>query len=265
MKQSIITAMALVLVLGLIGAAVAGITGTKHDLRTANNSVTIRADTASNAIEICAFCHTPHGAETTGNGPLWNKNTSGLTSFNVYSGSPTMDTTPATLPTGVSLVCLSCHDGSLAIDSMRNAPGSGGFNPSTTSPYTMLGTTNDLMPAGITRIGATDGGSNTGQLQDDHPVSMTYAGNIGGSGAKDAKMRNAVQVSGGAQYVVPGNDQTTPSSGTDIDGYVKLYDNKVECASCHNPHGTEVSGANLPLFLRRTNENSTLCLTCHIK
>lgn len=36
--------------------------------------------------------------------------------------------------------------------------------------------------------------------------------------------------------------------------------NQVECATCHNPHNS----TNVP-FLRKTNAQSGLCLTCHIK
>lgn len=43
-------------------------------------------------------------------------------------------------------------------------------------------------------------------------------------------------------------------------GDVKLYGGKVECPSCHNVHNP----SNRP-FLRKTNTNDALCLTCHIK
>ena len=39
---------------------------------------------------------------------------------------------------------------------------------------------------------------------------------------------------------------------------VKLFDGKVECASCHDPHDCSIKP-----FLRITNEKSTLCLACH--
>ena len=39
---------------------------------------------------------------------------------------------------------------------------------------------------------------------------------------------------------------------------VKVFNGKIECASCHDPH----SCAN-PLFLRITNDRSKLCLACH--
>lgn len=41
--------------------------------------------------------------------------------------------------------------------------------------------------------------------------------------------------------------------------YARLFDGKVTCASCHNPHGSP------PKFLIASNEGSALCLDCHIK
>ena len=42
---------------------------------------------------------------------------------------------------------------------------------------------------------------------------------------------------------------------------LKVYASKVECASCHDAHGTP----GYPAFLRIDNVGSALCLACHIK
>ncbi len=98
---------------------------TKHNL-TANPDIL-----ATGTTEICVFCHTPHGANLAANGqaPLWNRLLPEDSSYEVY-GSPTFDAQDVTgthRPKGVSLACLSCHDGSVAFDSLVNGPGSGGF------------------------------------------------------------------------------------------------------------------------------------------
>ena len=86
------------------------------------------------AREVCVFCHTPHGAnpDAPGAAPLWNRqvNISGA-GYTMYN-SPNFDSAPATAgnpgkPQGVSLACLSCHDGTFAVDALVNASGSGGF------------------------------------------------------------------------------------------------------------------------------------------
>src|ERR1051326_4728424 len=79
---------------------------TKHDLSVAGSG-TIKATIES---EVCFFCHTPHRG--TGQTPLWNHTLSSVT-YTPYSSS----TAKATIgqPTGASKLCLSCHDGTVAI------------------------------------------------------------------------------------------------------------------------------------------------------
>jgi predicted CXXCH cytochrome family protein len=121
----------LVLVAGLAGAQ---ITGSAHDFSQQGWGTT----------EICQPCHTPHNASTALPVVLWNHAVTTET-YALYS-SPTMNASTGQ-PDGVSRACLSCHDGTVALDS---------FGGST----------------GTTFIG---GGANFGtDLTNDHPVSFTY-------------------------------------------------------------------------------------------
>ena len=84
---------------------------------------------ATGTTEVCIFCHTPHGAnpDVTGQVPLWNRLVRD-DSYQPYTA-PNMEgsgTDPG-VPKGVSLGCLSCHDGTIALDALINLPGSGGF------------------------------------------------------------------------------------------------------------------------------------------
>ena len=79
--------------------------------------------------EVCVYCHTPHGANQSTAAPLWNR----TMKSNVYQtydllGTPGL-TQPVTQPGVASLTCLSCHDGTTAVDSIINMPGSGRYNP----------------------------------------------------------------------------------------------------------------------------------------
>ena len=66
MKKVIVLAAAIAL---FATPAFALISGTAHDLSSANNA-------SSSITEICVFCHTPHGADTTvTDAPLWNRGT----------------------------------------------------------------------------------------------------------------------------------------------------------------------------------------------
>lgn len=144
MKKIAILAL-LVVSLGLYGtAAVADVVGTSHDLTTQTTVLTNAGNT-----QVCAYCHTPHNASTTNSTtPLWNHEDTTAT-YTMYS-SPSLDMTIAGSPAGVSLACLSCHDGTVAADQLLNYP------PGVTGP-------------GIFTVG----GIGT-DLSNDHPISLTY-------------------------------------------------------------------------------------------
>ena len=79
----------------------------KHNLSTSGPGP-VRA---TGMTEICIFCHTPHNANPAA--PLWNHALSAGVTYTPYS-STTMKAA-AGAPTGSSKLCLSCHDGTVAI------------------------------------------------------------------------------------------------------------------------------------------------------
>ena len=96
--------------------------------------------------EICKVCHTPHNADVSVlNAPLWNHQLS-IATYTTYS-SATMNAVVGQ-PDGSSKLCLSCHDGTVALEN---------FGGITTGTHTMTG--------------ASLVGTN---LNNDHPVSFTY-------------------------------------------------------------------------------------------
>ena len=81
----------------------------------------------NNYAEICVYCHTPHGAnDTKGAIPLWNR-TLNQGQYTIYD-KPTTLNRPIGQPGPNSVTCLSCHDGTISIDSIINMPGSGRYN-----------------------------------------------------------------------------------------------------------------------------------------
>lgn len=246
-RPLIILCVAGVLTLAAGAAWAQGILNTKHNL-SATSTQTIHVQGTDPTFgpateEVCVFCHTPHGADTTVSAPLWNRaiNTTGYT---MYS-SPTYDATTDAQPTGVSQACLSCHDGTIAFDALRNLPGSGGYSDTpptdgTRTAWTFTGTPDEKMPAaGITNLGQ--------DLTNDHPVSMNYA---------SAKSPSSTS---GTDDHVTGFKDPDPATEQFANG-VRLYAGKVQCGSCHDPHRSDT-----PTFLRVPNTASTLCLTCHRK
>jgi len=207
-----------------------GIINTRHNFSTATRDVGFNsvASTVADYGEVCVYCHTPHGGQTSA--PLWNRSFTTST-FQMYNdadgGSSDLNMTFAAQPTGVSMACLSCHDGTIGIDVIINRPNA--------SAATSIGTTLQGMYGGADpdslKILGTD-------LRNDHPISMVY------NPALDQQFNTVASITGAGLKLF--ND---PTLGADV----------VQCATCHNPHTQNAT------FLRIANTDSDLCLTCHIK
>ncbi|MCF6266435.1 MAG: cytochrome c3 family protein [Desulfuromusa sp.] len=122
----------------MFSVASAEIAGSAHDF----------SSTAWSAGMVCDACHTPHNADASvaDYGPLWNHENSTQV-YSVYASS-TMDV-PVGQPGGVSKLCLSCHDGTIAVDSFG-------------------GTTGSTLLTGSAAVGS------GGHLEDDHPIGIEW-------------------------------------------------------------------------------------------
>ncbi|MDH3214893.1 MAG: hypothetical protein OEN01_01215 [Candidatus Krumholzibacteria bacterium] len=178
--------------------------------------------------EICVYCHTPHNSNTAVAAPLWNR-TAPAGPYTMYS-SPTLDMTIDPSPGGVTLACLSCHDGTIGVDVIINEPFS--YSGSGAKAGTIGACAGchdgDSPPGGLNFEGTLIGTD----LSNDHPVSIQY------DPTADSKFHPAADV---------------VSAGLPL--YVA---NRVECGSCHDPHSAQWRP-----FLRMSNDDSAMCLTCH--
>lgn len=211
------------------GAVAAGITNSKHDLSVNSTGATIKATAQT---EICVFCHTPHGASTTANTPLWNHTASASGSFGVYTNTNSMNAADIAAVTGgdgtTSSLCMSCHDGSVAVNSQNNVSNNGLSN-------SINAVANRVDATGkLTSDNSANLGTGVTALTNDHPINFTY---------------DAALVTADGGLVAPGS----------ITG-AKLFGGKVQCASCHDVHDS-TNG----VFLRASMAGSSLCLKCHIK
>jgi predicted CXXCH cytochrome family protein len=122
---------------------------TKHNLSVSGPGP-IRALTET---RICIFCHTPHNA--TPLSPLWNKDIEPR-SYEVYT-SPTLRATGREIPqpSGPTKLCLSCHDGTIALGAVVNPAGG----------ISMAGS-DRLPPGSLSNFGL--------DLSGHHPVSFPY-------------------------------------------------------------------------------------------
>jgi hypothetical protein len=246
----------------LASSSYAGIVGSKHDFSSYGWSKN----------QICLPCHAPHAVDN-GNqsykaGILWNheltKKTTGL-KYDMYSSSGVTTGTTDLDPN--SILCMSCHDGTVALDSFGGATGT------------------QLMSEGIKGAG--------GDLTGNHPVgtAAAYPSDSAGKLSTRTSMADPQDLSkGGYRVALSKVDVTTTTGGVTATSSQYL----VGCGTCHNPHnglnqakgegmlrvpqnravtvgGTSAlnkdgTAATLrPAGSTYSVPGSGLCLTCHIK
>ncbi len=215
--------------------AIAQIDGSPHDL------------TAVAGGSICSFCHTPHGALT--GTPLWSHKLSTAV-YNIYQSSSLEANIGQ--PTGSSKLCLSCHDGTVALDETVNSGSNGGTY---------------IAP------GAANLGTN---LSDDHPISFVYSAALS---AEDVQIR--------PPSALPEQLRLDRSSELQCTTCHEPHDNRYGnflvmsnlrsgmCVSCHDLSGwilsTHESSTALTSFANdsylQSSEYATVaengCLSCH--
>ena len=236
----------------------AGINNTVHDLGTAHNGMNYTAMPSDAPLNrICIFCHAPHdtyklspanGGPGAGVGggvqapdafdylPLWNHSLTGnFASYTMYQngpGAPSIGKKASQAiqngmtPGSTSLLCLSCHDGSVAVNSYGNSSqlSQSGGGPTIGTQY---------------QIGKDN------YLGNHHPIGFNYDA----VQAVDNEVRSADTAAlGGA--------------GTVRDHLLGVGNTQMECGTCHAVHNKGNTGERL---LWRSDASSRLCLSCHDK
>lgn len=206
------------IVIGVTGALAIGLAGSafaqssmldgKHDL--GGDIYTSEGLEASANGQICIYCHTPHNADANGVGALWARDDSTLATFAVYTSGSIQNNTGGTDAIGVeTLACLSCHDGTIALDEA-------------------LGGTTDMgdLTGGSTAV-ITD-------LQKQHPVGLTI------TGADDGIVTMVDGALGGLPLFASTNDQMECATCHDVhsdssNGYFLRVSNTNSglCTTCH--------------------------------
>jgi hypothetical protein len=270
-------------------ASAQGIKDTRHNLGAATGGTTIADRNQVNATgtqEVCVFCHTPHGSVDGAPAPLWNKRLVGAgNTYNTYNTGTSGSIEGAVAPVGgVSMACLSCHDGTQAMDNIINAPGSGQYDATGGGPngrtgaawaWTGSNVNAEGLLSGVARLGD---GTATVDLTNDHPIGIQYCGGgisaTGTGNCNDPDFRAPVAGLVNTQTVlwVDTNGGTTKQRSD-----LPLYPGRdgvigpmVECATCHDPHvksGEAVTNgvAAGETFLRISNASSAVCTACHVK
>ncbi len=259
-------------------ARIADIRNTKHNFSSAITpnlaGGASRVVSATTEKQICVFCHTPHAAETA-QAPLWNRKLSSAVYDTYRSGS--IDATsgpdvPLDQPSGISKLCLSCHDGTMAIGAVNVLTGAFTDQNPLTADIAMQGTG----PNGVMAPGE---GTDTGftrfigtNLRNDHPISLTFNSALA---LKDGDMRDPAtsQYVGvrkrGVKPLLPLEPKTPGAT-----------EGMVQCNTCHDPHirdNNVLNNENIK-FLRASRfqlsaptatafdpARDIICLACHDK
>jgi hypothetical protein len=212
------------------------ISGSAHDFSTQAWTGASGTPGSLTGGKICVACHTPHNSNTAvspNDAPLWNHATSTAT-YTLYSTQTFLQRAGGVAqPGGNSKLCLSCHDGSIAVDSFG-----GTF---TNSGSTTISNANNLM---------TD-------LSNDHPIGVDYS---------TVRTNDLTYPDHNTTSVTIGSSPSKTGLMKDL----LLYNGKVECSSCHDVHNTYTvvpAGATPTTtgMVKMAAAGSTLCLACHKK
>ena len=228
--------------------ATSSIINSKHNLSAAGPG----AVRAASETEVCVFCHTPHKASR--QRPLWNRNMP-VASYQVYR-SNSLQSLPGQ-PTGTSKMCLSCHDGTIALGSVLSRD------------------QQIAMASGITTL--PPGAANLGtDLRDDHPISFKYDGQLV---TRNLKLKDPSLLPAAVKLDKVGELQCTACHDAHDNTFGKflVMDNSASqlCSACHNMGATDVNGhtncgschrshsaPSGPYLLKAAKPTDT-CLACH--
>lgn len=189
-----------------------GISDTVHNL-SAGGPGTVKALQEG---ELCIFCHTPHHGRTDAS-YLWNRNDS-TANYVTYKSSTL--TAAVGQPTGASKLCLSCHDGTVALGLLGTSP--------TEIPF--VGGLR-FMPPGDNLLGT--------DISASHPVSLVYdaalAASSGNSLVDPTTLPAQIHLDKDQQL------QCTACHDPHDDSYgnflVMANENSALCVSCHTLPG----------------------------
>ena len=235
-----------------------GVNGSFHDMNVVSGS---SPDAYG---RVCVFCHTPHnaivqGVDATERLPLWNKTVS------VATYAPYQWATPDNLAAagaiadplvGPSRLCVTCHDGSIAVDTHGPAAPEVGI----------------LKLTGNRAIGI---GAN---LESTHPIGFSYvdalARNKAAAGPINAVVELAPITDRFATAVAPNEAgyTTVTRDGQRTIGSTLFNSTIMTCATCHEVHNKEnvampagTNGITPNYFLYAPEAGSAICLSCHVK
>ena len=254
-----------------LAPAGSGIQGSKHDLSSFTGLDTFypavnEQDGGADPLDrICIWCHAPHHTMTTAEAagilylPLWNHEVTHQT-YTVYESDFGDGPDPSGMagvgvvgsneqfadrhlfngratigqPGGVSRLCLSCHDGTVAINN---------YGRDKQRDYSESGRDN----SGAMINAQWEIGANPYGLLNHHPIGFSYL---------DVALHDDEIADPATPIVGSGTPELTTI------GSLLYGGGRMECVTCHDVHNSKNTGET---FLWISDRQSAFCLTCHLK
>lgn len=243
---------------------------------------------ASTEKRVCIFCHASHNTRTDAdliNAPLWNHTLSSATytvlssntlvnsvdKYSLYNaGIVNMLSSPPTSPDGASRLCLSCHDGTVAIGSVGSEAVAIAMDTSHNCLTADGKLTNTVDPVNCKTYIGTD-------LTKKHVISIPINDALKAASASNCYVAgqtfrvkypwDAPDAQTNVVILRPTTQQYSGSYGTDASAsgstkYNTGYYYGVQCSTCHDAHyWSPTAGVGNKLVV--TNDFDSLCKACH--
>jgi len=260
---------------------IADIINTKHNFA-ANTEPDLpmgstRKYSAVDQNELCVFCHTPHGRHKNDSSfvepqPfLWNRKLHTLKDGYTMYSSDSFNATPSQ-PGASSKMCLSCHDGTVAIGQVDKFRLNGKLGSGEIAFANGLNKITDADVANSANLGV--------DFSNDHPVGFVYDATLANT---DTELVDPDTV----DYIGPRSSRiktriAVPLEKTAVSeesGAAPTLEDRVECTTCHDPHIRSTDNSVNIKFLRLNRfqksdpsgssefnlETDINCLACHRK
>ncbi len=174
---------------------------------------------------ICIFCHAPHTKSPAGQ--LWNRNLPMGPFLTIETGGGSAGPETSNQPNGASKMCLSCHDGTLALGAVL----------SSRKPIELTGTSTGTIPPGSRGFIGRD-------LRGMHPISIRVTPEVIARHAKSAM-------------------GLVPLKQMKSDPDVKLdRSDRIQCTTCHDPHDdSNYASSGIHFYTKK--RFSDACVVCH--
>lgn len=200
---------------------------------------------------LCRYCHAAHVPVTGIAQPLWIRASSTTRTYaiNKYKNPNSLDVTvdPVNNNDNYSSFCVSCHDGSVIFAASAYTEGS---RPRASTGYRWGGdTVSTQFPWNSATVpNAANVINGEFNLEHVHPVNFVYADAVA---ADPQGLYPALSTT----YVWSGTGTGSPAQTTSV----RLFDGRMQCSSCHNPHMSSGIGTVL------SSDYGKLCIACHKK